>query len=183
MQRGDARMHQSETPRAERSDPTDSQTGSSSQSARESPESRQVALATRDEEVLERNKTALGTLTDLALIQDIPGTKIEVTAQANQRLRVTRNGIRYGLNERRGPTGPYVYAVGADLGDGIEFPVGRTNCFGSLHEGLHALRECILWDPRQSDIPAHHRASHIQVTVQLPGATDRESTDDVESAT
>lgn len=134
---------------------------------------REQAHADRTAEDLERNKHLTGVVSTLALIQDIDGVEIDFSNQMNQRVRVRRNGIVYGINERSGPSaggklGRYVYAVGADLGDGLEFPVLRGNCYGSFDEALHALRKCIIADPRQSDIAEHHLASHFSVSVPVP---------------
>jgi len=167
--------------------PTDDEDSASSagEAASDTPTSRREQLAARSYETIQENQAGASILTDIALLQRIPGTEVDVTPQCNQRVRVRRNGIIYGINERTGPStggklGRYVYAVGADLGDGLEFPVQRTNCYGSLHDALHALRKCILFDPRQDDIPAKYRATHFSVSVPVPATNGDYRDEDAE---
>jgi hypothetical protein len=133
---------------------------------------REQAHADRSDKQIEQNQQGASILTGIALIQDIPGAEVTVTPDSLRRVRVKRNGIQYGINEQSGPStggklGRYVYGVGADLGDGLEFPYLTGNCYGSLSDALHALREVIVWDPRQDDIPAKLRATHFSVSVPV----------------
>lgn len=134
-------------------------------------------LEQRDDSDIARNHGADSFHSALGLLQNIPDVEIEFNSSMNNWLRVKRQGITYGINTRCGPStkgklGRYVYAVGADLGDGLEFPVLTGNSFGSYVEAVTTLYKCILQDPRQDGIPRELYRTHFTVHVPVAARKD-----------